>query len=166
VFFQDATSYQKKVDVIMQKHPAIGGFAHWRGGNEDPATWDVIRGLADGGSGTSTIPPVDFLINGASVMTVTAGSNASTNYGLVAINGFTADTSVTAVAGNFPGTATVNRTTIRPGVTTTLTVAARSKAASGTYAVKLRFVSGSLVHEQVVNVTVVAAPKRPRPASH
>jgi spore germination protein len=53
VFFQDATSYQRKVEMLKQKHPQIGGFAHWSLGQEDPAIWNVIRG----GSSTSPATP-------------------------------------------------------------------------------------------------------------
>jgi len=44
VYFQDASSYAKKLDAILKKYPNIGGFAHWRVGGEDPAMWtDVAR---------------------------------------------------------------------------------------------------------------------------
>jgi len=44
VFFQDASSYEKKINAILAKHPKIGGFAHWRAGGEDPVIWvDVAR---------------------------------------------------------------------------------------------------------------------------
>ena len=46
VYFQDATSYARKVRMLEQKHPQIGGFAHWAIGQEDPAVWDVIRSSA------------------------------------------------------------------------------------------------------------------------
>jgi spore germination protein YaaH len=44
VYFQDATSYARKVQMLQQKHPQIGGLAHWAVGQEDPAVWNVIRG--------------------------------------------------------------------------------------------------------------------------
>ena len=53
VYFQDATSYQRKVDMLKQKHPQIGGFAHWALGQEDPAIWNIIRG----GTSTPAAPP-------------------------------------------------------------------------------------------------------------
>ncbi|HEV2719010.1 MAG TPA: glycosyl hydrolase family 18 protein [Thermoanaerobaculia bacterium] len=43
VYFQDASSYAKKVDLIKQKHGGVAGFAHWAAGVEDPAVWNVIR---------------------------------------------------------------------------------------------------------------------------
>ena len=54
VYFQDVTSYAKKVEMLEQKHPQIGGFAHWALGQEDPAIWNYLRG---GGSSTSPATP-------------------------------------------------------------------------------------------------------------
>ncbi|MEK6371889.1 MAG: glycosyl hydrolase family 18 protein [Acidobacteriota bacterium] len=51
---QDATSYARKVEMLKQKHPAIGGFAHWALGQEDPAVWSVIK---TGGVPTPATPP-------------------------------------------------------------------------------------------------------------
>jgi spore germination protein YaaH len=48
VFFQDAASYVRKVALLEQKHPTIGGFAHWSLGVEDPDVWRVIRGTSVG----------------------------------------------------------------------------------------------------------------------
>jgi len=39
VYFQDAISYQKKVDLLKQRHAATVVFAAWRTGVEDPAIW-------------------------------------------------------------------------------------------------------------------------------
>jgi spore germination protein YaaH len=167
VFFQDASSYSKKIEILQRNHPALGGFAHWRGGNEDPATWTIISNLANGGSGGSTLPPVDFLINGVSTLSLVAGNSVATNYTLVPVNDFAADTTVSVTpVGTFPGSATVTPTTIRPGVATTLNVSTNKRAATGNYQLKLRFVSGSLVHEQLVSVAITAAPKRQRTTTH
>jgi spore germination protein YaaH len=54
VYFQDATSYARKVEMLAQKHPQIGGFAHWALGQEDPAIWNVIRGAT---TNPATPPP-------------------------------------------------------------------------------------------------------------
>jgi spore germination protein len=54
VYFQDAISYARKVEMLKQKHPAIGGFAHWALGQEDPAVWGVIK---TGGSGSAPATP-------------------------------------------------------------------------------------------------------------
>jgi spore germination protein len=45
VFFQDATSYGRKLDVLTRHHRSIAGFAHWRAGKEDPASWREVGDL-------------------------------------------------------------------------------------------------------------------------
>jgi len=55
VFFQDAASYAKKVELIKQKHSGVGGFAHWAAGMEDPNVWSV---MADSGPAPAQPPPV------------------------------------------------------------------------------------------------------------
>ena len=57
VYFQDATSYARKVEMLKQKHPQIGGFAHWAIGQEDPAIWNVIRGGSSSSTAPATPPP-------------------------------------------------------------------------------------------------------------
>ena len=57
VYFQDATSYAKKVSYLTSRHPGIAGFAHWRAGAEDPAIWDVVSNLKGGGSTSPATPP-------------------------------------------------------------------------------------------------------------
>jgi spore germination protein len=49
VYFQDAAGYTAKVNLLKQKHPGIGGFAHWAAGQEDPAIWNVISGSSGSG---------------------------------------------------------------------------------------------------------------------
>jgi spore germination protein YaaH len=58
VFFEDATSYAKKVDLLRQKHAAIGGIAHWAAGVEDPALWNAMRDNAKAIPSTTPHPPV------------------------------------------------------------------------------------------------------------
>jgi spore germination protein len=178
VYFQDATSYAKKVEAIKQKHPGIGGFAHWAAGQEDPAIWNVIKsagsstgggsGTGSGGSGATPLPP-DFSVDGPSVLTVQQGSAVSADYRLVAINGFNARAAV-AVQSLSPGF-TPSLTTSAPGVTPAssvrVTLAAGREITPGAYQVAVRFTSASLVHEQVVSVVVkAAAASRTRSASH
>jgi hypothetical protein len=55
VYFQDANAYGKKADVIAQKHPHVGGFAHWRSGAEDPAVWTRVAALK-GSSSPASVP--------------------------------------------------------------------------------------------------------------
>jgi spore germination protein len=57
VYFQDAESYARKVDAVLAKHSRIGGFAHWRAGAEDPATWTKIASLRNGGTSGATPAP-------------------------------------------------------------------------------------------------------------
>ena len=55
VFFNDAASHDLKTRLVVEKHPAVGGFAYWASGQEDPAVWSgvaVLKGAAaPGGSG-------------------------------------------------------------------------------------------------------------------
>lgn len=57
VYFQDAESYARKVDAVLAKHSRIGGFAHWRAGAEDPATWSKVTSLRNGGTSGATPAP-------------------------------------------------------------------------------------------------------------
>ena len=58
VYFQDAESYARKVDAVLAKHPAIGGFAHWAAGQEDPSVWPKVASLRNGGSSGATPAPL------------------------------------------------------------------------------------------------------------
>jgi spore germination protein len=175
VFFQDAYSYSKKLDLLKAKHSTIGGVAHWAAGQEDPAIWNVIRGgsvstpptTTTPGTGTSPATPVvaDFAISGPSVLNVRAGSSSNASYDLVAINGFSGTASVTA-ARVTPSTLGLS---ISTSATTTrdadLRVSAPSSLAPGVYQIVVRFVSGSITREQLVNVVVEAAKTRTRASS-
>jgi spore germination protein YaaH len=46
VYFQDAAAYSKKIELLQQKHPGIGGIANWMAGVEDPAVWPVMKAAA------------------------------------------------------------------------------------------------------------------------
>jgi spore germination protein YaaH len=153
VYFQDATGYAAKVNLLKQKHPGIGGFAHWAAGQEDPNIWKVISGSSSSGG---TPVQTDFTLSGPTTMQITQGSSASADFRLIAVNGFTGTASVTtqlAFAGSaFPSSATVTAgSTVGISVTPT--------AAPGTYTMTVRFTSGTLVHEQLVSVTVLANTK-------
>ena len=148
VYFQDAKGYASKVTMLKQKHPAIGGVAHWAAGQEDPAIWNVITGSSSSGG---TPIPADFTISGPTTMQMTQGGSASANFQLVAINGFTGTASVTAQLG-FAGTAVPSPATVAAGATSTISVT--DAAAPGTYTMTVRFTSGSVVHEQLVTVTI------------
>jgi Predicted glycosyl hydrolase len=45
VWFEDAESYRIKTAWLIQHHPWIGGFAHWRSGSEDPQVWIDVDNL-------------------------------------------------------------------------------------------------------------------------
>lgn len=95
VFFQDATSYRRKVDAVLAANPAVGGFAHWRVGAEDPATWEIVGTVQRTGSTPIEEPAKDFAINGPSAMSVEAGAEAAAGFGYSGINGFADAVSVT-----------------------------------------------------------------------
>lgn len=58
VYFQDAYAFDRKADVVVQKHPAIGGFAHWASGVEDPEIWKRIEALKNGTGGSTDSEPL------------------------------------------------------------------------------------------------------------
>lgn len=43
VFFQDSKSLSMKLDVIVRKHPRVGGVAVWHVGGEPPSYWQTIN---------------------------------------------------------------------------------------------------------------------------
>lgn len=177
VFYSDATSYQLKVNVIKQKHPAIAGFAHWAVGMEDPASWTVLRGgftstyptnPAPGGGGSSPAQPLpaDFTISGPDTVAVKAGTAATSTYKLVPINGFSGTASVSVAALDaFDGSLIPSASTVTNGANVSLRVSTNSTTAAGTYRVAVRFTSGTMVREQIVKL-VVASALRTRTVKH
>jgi len=152
VYFQDAAAYQRKTDLIRQKHPLIGGFAQWRVGGEDDAFWSVIDGLR----GTTTTVMPDFSVSGPAAITVRIGKSASGTYSIARSGGFADPVNVTAEKlSAFDGTLSLSATQLSGSTTATdLRIATPRTAIAGTYQVRLRFVSGSLVKESIVSVTV------------
>lgn len=160
VFFQDATSYAKKVDLIKQKHSGVAGFAHWASGVEDPGVWNVIKG---NGVPTPAQPPppapvADFSITGPNVLTVTLGGETVGDYRVTAINGFNGTPAMTVLPSAFNGV-------LAPQAPLSLRVAAPAFTTPGTYQVTLRFTSGSLVHDALVTIVVNGQVRR-RAAAH
>jgi spore germination protein YaaH len=156
VYFQDASSYEKKVSYLASRHSRIRGFAHWRAGAEDPAIWDIVSNLKNGGVTTvpSTPSPVDFSINGPMTLQLRVGATQSAIFSVVGINGFNSDATVTAtMIDTFSGSVTTSGT-VRPGTPTTLTVTAATDAVPGTYRVRVRITSGTIAHENVLSVTI------------
>ncbi|HWW62576.1 MAG TPA: glycosyl hydrolase family 18 protein, partial [Thermoanaerobaculia bacterium] len=43
VYFQDATSFGRKIEMLKLQHGKIGGWANWAAGQEDPAIWNMLR---------------------------------------------------------------------------------------------------------------------------
>jgi len=157
VYFQDATSYQKKVDLLKQRHGAIGGFAAWAAGVEDPSIWNIIRGAS---STPATQPlPAEFSVAGPTSITVTPGSSSSADYRVVPINGFSDATNVTLVSPTgFSGSIT-GASSVSAGGTATIRATANLNALPGDYQLTIRFTSGTLTHDQVVSLTVTNAPR-------
>src|SRR5581483_593388 len=142
VFFQDATSYRAKVDIVRQKHAAVGGFTAWCAGLEDPAVWDVIRETS-----------VAMTISGPDSLVVVQGRWASADF---LFNG-NVTAAVRIVSGPF---GSLDRTSVRPGEAVRLTVATTSDTVPGTYVVVLRFEAASTLHDVAVTVSVVPAARR------
>ena len=159
VYFEDATSYAKKVDMIKSKHGGIAGFAHWAVGVEDPSIWGVIRGTSAPAPSPAQPLPGDFSVTGPNVLTVAQGSELTADYRLTPINGFAGAANLTVLP---QGALSVAAAT--PSVTATspmtLRVAATAATAPGTYQVTLRFTSGALVHDNVLTVVVSAMGRR------
>ena len=150
VFFQDATSYRRKVESILGRHPNIGGFAHWRVGAEDPAIWDVVAEVRATGRVPAEAPAKDFAIDGPEEIAAVAGTQASARYGFVGINGFTGPVNLSMrVLDSFRGTLAIDGTTV--------TVAVPRNTPAGTYRMVLTMAGGGITHEQVVLLRVTAA---------
>lgn len=158
VYFQDATSYIRKAWLLKQKHSSIGGFAHWCVGQEDPEVWKTLR--ENPSSGTVAVPaqslPGDFTVSGPQALKAKQGQQTSGEYRMTAINGFADDVNVSIQPiGAFDGTIAVTNAKVNaasPAVT--VKVATTTSTRPGVYAFAVRMVSGSLVHSQVVTLTV------------
>lgn len=166
VYFQDAESYRRKVDALVQKHPALGGFTHWRTGAEDPEIWNKVAELGNSSGSGATATTGSFSVNGPELIEADRGSTASASFSLVAIDGF--DGVVDVVVESLdavPATLTLDRSQVRPGETATLLVSVAAAAAAIDYRVRLLFKSGSLVQEQIVTVRVFMTQSSPAKAN-
>jgi len=177
VFFQDAAAYAKKIEQLKQRHPSIGGFAHWAAGQEDPQVWAVVRGGSvstpstppNSGSNPATTPQADFAVSGPAVLTLAQGGKASADYRLTAINGFSGNASVAVqvLSTGFSGTVTPSSGTVTASSPVTVTISANRQTAAGSYQVTVRFTSLGLTREQLVSVVVQpAAAGRTRAVRH
>jgi spore germination protein len=167
VYFQDAAAYSKKIDVLRQKHPHIGGFSAWCAGQEDPEIWHILRDLnyvsiAVPGLGATPLPR-DFAIVGPSSLTLAQGAATTAEFRLAAINGFDSDAQVTILSlGRFDGSLSSSTSTLTPTSALTLRLGASTTTRPGAYAIVVRVTSGSISHDQTVTLTVTPAPARGR----
>ncbi|MGH9457955.1 MAG: glycosyl hydrolase family 18 protein [Thermoanaerobaculia bacterium] len=164
VFFQDAESYRRKVQAIVAKYPAIGGFAHWRAGGEDPAIWNVIAevngGADSGGSGGSGAAPVPgtFTTEGPDELTIQRGDEATVSWQLVPIDGFTGVVGLEVTSlGGLPGSATLIAPAVTANGTATLAVRVDRNAAPGTYRIDVSFKGDTMALVESVEVHVEKA---------
>ncbi|HEY3055959.1 MAG TPA: glycosyl hydrolase family 18 protein, partial [Thermoanaerobaculia bacterium] len=166
VYFQDASSYSKKIDAILAKHPGIGGFAHWRAGGEDPAIWSDVARLHN--SSSSGVAPVtgSFVIAGPTVIAAKAGQPSQVDFAITPINGFSgiADVVVQQIE-TFPGSMTVTATA-REGAPAVLTVTPNANATPGQYRLKIRMTSGTIINESMLTVQLAASVNKRRSARH
>lgn len=58
VYFQDASSFSRKIEILKMKHGSIGGWANWAAGQEDPAIWNMLRFQSSPLASGSTPAPV------------------------------------------------------------------------------------------------------------
>jgi spore germination protein len=42
-YYQDSSSWQKKLELLKKNHPDIGGVTQWYLGSEDPAVWNAVQ---------------------------------------------------------------------------------------------------------------------------
>ncbi len=166
VYFQDASSYTKKIDAILKKHPKIAGFAHWRAGGEDPVIWTDVARLKSSSSSGATPVTGSFVIAGPSSLSAVAGRSSLFSYAVTPIDGWngTADVAVQQID-QFPGTVSISQTA-RPGSPAVLTVAPIANAAAGQYRLKIRMTSGTLVNESTLTVKIDPAAANKRRSAH
>jgi spore germination protein YaaH len=155
VYFQDAASYAKKVQLLKDRHASIGGFAAWSAGAEDPAIWNVIRGSGSSGATPAPAPPAGIAIAGPGTLTVNRGSSVAGNYQLVAINGFSGTASVTVQPpSGFNGTVTADLASVAAGGSVRVTANTTSRTLPGAYEFRVNLTSGSLTASQNVTIQV------------
>lgn len=166
VYYQDEVSYSTKVNAIIARHPKIGGFAHWRAGGEDPATWSDVARLRGGSSSSPATPAGNFTMTGMLSLTAKAGKAAQATYSITPIDGWsgTADVALQQVDA-FPGSLAITPTA-RVGAPATMTVTPNATAAAGSYRVKVRMTSGALSSESTVTIQVQPSDARRRSARH
>lgn len=162
VFFQDAASYRKKVEMLETRHASIGGFAAWSAGVEDPQIWNVIRDMAGLQATPPASQPASMSISGPASLMTTPGGSVSANYNLVAVNGFSGTATVTIrVPSDFKGSVTSDSATVAAGGTVRVTVNTTAATPLGSHPFQISLTSGALTTEQTVTL-MVSVPARRR----
>lgn len=157
VYYQDSTSYARKVSMLRQKHASIGGFAHWAAGVEDPTLWSVLRDSMNapptGGMPTTA---ADFALTGTTAFELQQGASASVDFRVVPVSSF--DNPI-AVAVDAPAgiTASLNSAAMSLDTILSLRVNASASVAPGSYAITLHATSGDIAHDTRLIVTVTKA---------
>lgn len=141
VYFQDATSFERKIDMLRQRHPGIGGFTAWAAEMEDPLTWTVIRG-----TNTPATPAPEMTDSGPASLARVQGQPGSADFQL---------TGNVAVSVIIP--ATLDQTTVNPGETVRITICA---TAPGNHTVVMRGTGVGLVRDQSLAVMVTPTRRR------
>jgi spore germination protein len=161
VYFQDAASYAKKVQLLKERHSSIAGFAAWSVGVEDPAIWNVIRGSGSSGAAPAPTPPAAIAISGPGSLTVDRGSSVVGTYQLVAINGFSGTASVMVQPpSGFDGAVTADLTSVAAGGSVRITANTTSRTLAGAYQFQVNLTSGNLTASQNVTVQVNGVSRR------
>ena len=161
VFFQDTASYTKKVELLKQRHPAIGGFAAWSAGVEDPGIWSVLRGTSTSPATPSPAPPAGMGISGPVSMTMNRGGTVAGDYRLVAINGFNGTAAVSVQPPrDFNGSVNPGSPTVTPGGALRITATTTAAALPGSYQFQITLTSGTLTAQQTVTLLVSEPPRR------
>jgi spore germination protein len=161
VFYQDGESYRRKIDSLAAQFPAIGGFAHWRAGGEDPEIWREIERRRGTGGAPAERPAGSFLIDSPTTLALRAGEHAGATIGIIPVDGFDA-----AVAAKiepidaFDGSALLSDAEIRVGKPATLLVAASRDARPGIY--RLRLTLDGATVRAVAEISVEIAGGRAR----
>jgi spore germination protein len=124
-----------------------------------PPTPPSTGGTPAGGTTPATPLAADFAFAGQDVMTVQAGREAFVEYRVIAINGFAAATSVSAEKiGSFDGQISLSTPAVQVGMPVQVHLSVPRTATAGSHSLRIRFVSGSVEHDQIVSVTITAAP--------
>ena len=166
VYYQDASSYAKKIQAVIAKHPKIGGFAHWRAGSEDASMWSDVARLKNSSSSPATPVTGSFVVGGPTSLAATAGHTTQSAFTVTPVNGWTGTANVTLQQINaFPGTMSITPTAAI-GSPATLTLNPNATATAGQYQVKVKMTSGALASEVTVTIVLQAAAGKRRAAQH